>query len=138
MALDASITQTQIQSVGLSSNVVLSGVTTVSALNSTNAVFSGIVTATGGVVANVIGNVTGNLTGNVTGNLGVSGNVTATGGVTASNGFNAVTVPFFRNTPTIAANYTVTTTYNEMSIGPITIQTGVTVTVDSGATWTVV
>ena len=132
MALDATITQTQIQSVGLSSNVVLSGVTTVSALNSTNAVFSGIVTATGGVIANVIGNVTGNLTGSVTGNLGVGGSVTAT------NGFNAVTVPFFRNTPTIASNYTVTTNFNEMSIGPITINAGVVVTVDSGATWTVV
>ena len=132
MALDATITQTQIQSVGLSSNVVLSGVTTVSALNSTNAVFSGIVTATGGVIANVIGNVTGNVVGNVTGNLGVGGSVTAT------NGFNAVTVPFFRNTPTIASNYTVTTNFNEMSIGPITINAGVVVTVDSGATWTVV
>lgn len=138
MALDPTITQTQIQSVGLSSNFVLSGVTTVSTLSSTNAVFSGIVTATGGVIANVTGNVTGNLTGNVTGNLGVSGNVTATGSVTASNGFNAVTVPFFRNTPNIVADYTVTTTYNEMSIGPITINSGITVTVNSGATWTVV
>lgn len=140
MALDATITQTQIQSVGLSSNVVLSGVTTVSALNSTNAVFSGIVTATGGVVANVIGNVTGNVVGNVTGNLtgSVTGNLGVGGSVTATNGFNAVTVPFFRNTPTIASNYTVTTNFNEMSIGPITINAGVVVTVDSGATWTVV
>jgi hypothetical protein len=46
--------------------------------------------------------------------------------------------PFFRNIPTIAADYTVTTTYNEMSIGPITINSGITVTVNSGATWTVI
>jgi hypothetical protein len=46
--------------------------------------------------------------------------------------------PFFRNIPTISANYTVTTTYNEMSIGPITINSGITVTVNSGATWTVI
>ena len=47
-------------------------------------------------------------------------------------------VPFFRNIPTISADYTVTTSYNEMSIGPITVNSGVTVTVNSGATWTVV
>jgi hypothetical protein len=48
------------------------------------------------------------------------------------------TTPFFRNVPTIASNYTITTTYNEMSIGPITINTGITVTVNTGATWTVI
>lgn len=46
--------------------------------------------------------------------------------------------PFVRNIPTITSNYTVTTTYNEMSVGPITIGTGVTVTVNSGATWSIV
>ena len=46
--------------------------------------------------------------------------------------------PFVRNIPTISSNYTVTSTYNEMSIGPITINTGITVTVNSGATWTIV
>ena len=47
------------------------------------------------------------------------------------------TVPFYRNTATVASNYTITTSYNEMSIGPITINNGVTVTVDSGARWVV-
>lgn len=46
--------------------------------------------------------------------------------------------PFFRNVPTITMNRTITTAYNEMSIGPITINSGVTVTVNSGATWTVI
>jgi hypothetical protein len=46
--------------------------------------------------------------------------------------------PFIRMKPNITQNYTVNTTYNEMSIGPITINNGVTVTVNSGATWTVV
>jgi hypothetical protein len=50
----------------------------------------------------------------------------------------ATVTPFFRNTPNITANYTITTVYNEMSIGPITINNGITVTVDSGATWTIV
>ena len=42
------------------------------------------------------------------------------------------------NTRTIAANYTLTTNYNGMSAGPITINSGVTVTVPSGASWVIV
>ena len=34
---------------------------------------------------------------------------------------------------TLTADYTVTTTYNEMMIGPITINNGVTLTVNTGA-----
>jgi hypothetical protein len=42
------------------------------------------------------------------------------------------------NDTTIAANYTITTGKNAMSAGPITISTGVTVTVPTGSVWTVV
>jgi hypothetical protein len=139
MALDTQLTQ--IQSAVISSNTVLTGITTVSTLNATNAVVSGIVTASlvGNVTGNVTGNVSGNLTGNVTGDTTGShiGNVTATT-ITATDSITLTTKPFFRNIPTIAADYTVTTNYNEMSIGPITINNGITVTVNSGATWTVV
>ena len=135
MALDTQLTQ--IQSVGISSNTVLTGITTVTTLNVTNAVVSGILTAS--LVGNVTGNTTGVHIGNVTGNTTGShiGNVTATT-ITATDSITLTTKPFFRNIPTIAADYTVTTTYNEMSIGPITINNGITVTVNSGATWTVV
>ncbi len=50
----------------------------------------------------------------------------------------ANTEPFFRNPPIISINHTITSAYNEMSIGPMTINNGVIVTVDSGATWTIV
>jgi hypothetical protein len=50
----------------------------------------------------------------------------------------ASSAPFFRNVPTISANYTITSSYNEMSVGPITINSGITVTVNSGATWTII
>ena len=135
MALDTQLTQ--IQSVGISSNTVLTGVTTVTTLNATNAVVSGILTAT--LIGNVTGNTTGTHIGNVTGNTTGShiGNVTATT-ITATDSITLTTKPFFRNIPTIAADYSVTTDYNEMSIGPITINNGITVTVNSGATWTVV
>ena len=135
MALDTQLTQ--IQSVGISSNTVLTGITTVTTLNVTNAVVSGILTAS--LVGNVTGNTTGTHIGNVTGNTTGThiGNVTATT-ITASDSITLTTKPFFRNIPTIAADYTVTTDYNEMSVGPITINNGITVTVNSGATWTVV
>ena len=42
------------------------------------------------------------------------------------------------NANTIAANFTIPTNYNAMSAGPITINTGVTVTVPTGSTWVVV
>jgi hypothetical protein len=64
--------------------------------------------------------------------LDVNGTISATDTITLT------TKPFFRNVPTIAADYTVTTSYNEMSIGPITINTGITVTVNTDATWTVI
>jgi len=135
MALDTQLTQ--IQSAGISSNTVLTGITTVTTLNVTNAVVSGILTAS--LVGNVTGNTTGTHIGNVTGNTTGShiGNVTATT-ITATDSITLTTKPFFRNIPTIAADYTVTTDYNDMSIGPITINSGITVTVNSGATWTVV
>jgi hypothetical protein len=72
------------------------------------------------------------------GSISYSGGSIGFGAITSSDTVTLTTVPFFRNTPTIASNYTVTTTYNEMSIGPITINSGITVTVNSGATWTVV
>ncbi len=136
MALD--FQNTQIQTSGISSNTVLAGVTTVTTLNASNAIVSGVVTATGGVVANVTGNVTGNLTGNINGNFTASGTATINGDVATGGRVTLTGQPFFRNLPIIANNYTVTSTYNELSIGPITINTGITVTVDSGATWTVV
>ena len=39
----------------------------------------------------------------------------------------------YQSSSTISSNYTVTTTYNEMMIGPITINNGVTLTVNTGA-----
>ena len=45
---------------------------------------------------------------------------------------------FFSNKTTIASNKTITTSYNHMTIGNITINSGVTVTVNSGARWVIV
>ena len=53
-----------------------------------------------------------------------TGNTTATG--------------IWENSNTISSNYTITTNYNAMSVGPITVASGVTVTVPSGSTWVII
>jgi hypothetical protein len=45
---------------------------------------------------------------------------------------------FWENGQTVTTNYTITNGKNAMSAGPITINTGVTVTVGTGETWTIV
>ena len=45
---------------------------------------------------------------------------------------------FWENDQTVTTNYTITNGKNAMSAGPITINSGVTVTVGAGETWTVV
>ena len=45
---------------------------------------------------------------------------------------------FYSNKTEIASNKTITTSYNHMSIGNMTINSGVTVTVNSGARWVIV
>ena len=57
------------------------------------------------------------------------------GGGATGGGGDAI---FYENEQTVTTNYTITTNNNAMSAGPITIDTGVTVTVPSGSTWTVV
>ena len=44
----------------------------------------------------------------------------------------------WENQVTVAENYTITTNYNMMSAGPITIDSGYSVTVPSGSVWTIV
>ena len=60
----------------------------------------------------------------------------------ASSNFNSgqftADPPFYRNTKSVSANYIVTSTYNEMTIGPITINNGVTVTVNTGGVWKII
>lgn len=47
-------------------------------------------------------------------------------------------LPIWENTQTVNADYTITNNRNAMSAGPITVASGVTVTVGTGETWTVV
>lgn len=46
--------------------------------------------------------------------------------------------PFYSNANTVSSNFTTTPGYNYMSVGPMTINTGVTVTISTGSAWSVV
>jgi len=45
---------------------------------------------------------------------------------------------FYENDQTVNTNYTISTNKNAMSAGPITVASGVSVTVPNGSTWTIV
>lgn len=45
---------------------------------------------------------------------------------------------FFENDISVVSDYTITTSKNAMTAGPITINNGVTITVPNGSVWTVV
>lgn len=45
---------------------------------------------------------------------------------------------FYENDQTITVDYTIPATSNAMTAGPVTINSGVTITVPSGSTWTVI
>ena len=56
---------------------------------------------------------------------------------TAIVGASGVTLGFFEHTHTISSDLTITTDYNALSAGPITVASGYSVTVPSGSTWVI-
>jgi hypothetical protein len=78
-----------------------------------------------------------------TGNVGIgttspTSKLDVDGAINTSSTVTLAAVPNYRNTPNIASNYTISNTYNEMSIGPINIANNVTVTVDNNASWVII
>ena len=57
-------------------------------------------------------------------------------GVTSPNFFSTNTL--YENAQTITTDYTISTNYNAMSSGPITIATGATLTIPTGSNWAIV
>lgn len=100
----------------------------------------GRVTAAANVTFSALANTSGTYyNGNLffpSGNVAI-GNTTYTQKFEVSNGNMAVD-GFYENSRNLATSYTITTNRNAMSAGPITINSGITITVPSGSTWTIV
>jgi hypothetical protein len=84
-----------------------------------------------------------------TGNVGAASTVPGPTGPTGSLGPTGPTGSiyptggspdriFYENQQTVTQNYTLTTSYNAGTFGPVTIDSGATVTVPSGSTWSIV
>jgi len=58
------------------------------------------------------------------------------GGGTGSIAF-APGVPVYENTQTISSNYAIPSGSSAMSVGPITVASGVSVTIPSGSRWAI-
>lgn len=91
------------------------------------AVTTGATGATGPIGATGLRGSTGS-----TGPIGATG---VGGGGATGAGTDAI---FFLNDKSVTASYSIPSTKNAMTAGPITINSGVVVTVPSGSTWTVV
>jgi hypothetical protein len=80
-----------------------------------------------------------------TGATGIQGPIGPGGGATGATGPTGIGITgggtdevFWENDQVVTTNYTITTNKNAMSAGPITVNSGIVVTVPSGSTWTVV
>jgi len=70
-------------------------------------------------------------------NYGTSGQVLTSGGSSGAVSWQdaAATGVILENQQAISSNYTLTTNYNGLSVGPVTIQNSIAVTVPNGAVW---
>jgi hypothetical protein len=108
---------------GLGTGATLSG--------STKAINIGTAGVSGSTTNITVGSAVSGATTNININGVVTANDTITGAeLLASNGL-------ILNSNTVSANYTIPTNYNAVSVGTITINSGVTVTVPSGSNWKV-
>lgn len=82
---------------------------------------------------------------NVTiGDLTITGTITPTNGLTFDDGTVQTTAAYmgannclFENNMTITADYTITTGRSASSVGPISVDDGVTVTIPDGSRWVI-
>lgn len=117
-------------------NATITGTSTFTGLGSFNG--TGALKIPAGTTAQQPSPVTGQIRYNTTTNqyegYGASAWGALGGGATGGGG-NQI---FYENDQTVTTNYTIPATKNAMSAGPITIDTGVSVTVSTGAVWTIV
>lgn len=78
------------------------------------------------------------------GDLTITGTITPTNGLTFTDGTTQTTAAYmganncmFENNMTITADYTITSGRSASSVGPITIDSGKSVTIPSGSRWVI-
>jgi hypothetical protein len=74
----------------------------------------------------------------VSGSLSIGSTSAGSSNFTAAGPFTITQQPFFQNVQGVSTDFTVQSIYNAMSIGPIGINTGVTVVISTGANWVIV
>ncbi len=62
-------------------------------------------------------------------------NIIQVGGIGATGG--GIDAVFYENSQTVTTNYTISSGKSAMSTGPITIDTGITVTIPDGSRWVI-
>jgi hypothetical protein len=151
----------------MTSSTATIGRLTASTATITGGTFSGSINSTTGTISTgTITNLTTTLAGDFTisqgtGTLGTSGVTSGTYGattiipiITIDSKGRVTTVStalaqagatgggtdrvFYENDQTVTTSYTISTNKNAMSAGPVTVGSGVTVTIPDGGTWTVV
>ena len=97
-----------------------------------NSTTSGVVPGTGDVA---VGELALNVADRKMYTKNSGGTVVQVGGGATGAGTDDI---FYENGQTVTSNYTITSGKNAMSTGPITINSGVSVTVPSGSRWVVI
>jgi len=118
-------------------NVTTANITTLVVTGNASFISTGAVLLSKGTTAQQPAGVSGSLRFNTDTNTFEGYNGTAwssVGGGATGGGGDQI---FVQNGQTVTTNYTITTNYNAMSTGPITINSGITVTVPSGSNWVV-
>ncbi len=68
----------------------------------------------------------------------INGDGFITGSAGVGKGGSGTNVAFYETDQSITADYTIGTNKNALSIGDITIDTGITVTIPTGSVWSIV
>ena len=68
----------------------------------------------------------------------INGTGFISGSAGIGTGGSSTNVAFYTNDQTVSANYTIASTQNAMSVGPISIANGISVVISTGAAWVIV